>query len=126
MLATKSTKEATIRSLSAYSSVSPQTMARPAGLSRESKEKLKWLSTVVFCTVIAVGLVYRYAQIAQINLQVQQLKLQVQQQQDEIAKLSKTKQNLESPARILQIAQNKLGMVLLDTPSDSQGNQGGE
>lgn len=125
MLATKMTKaQNSARSLPAYRPTDTHAMARRTAMNKTSKEKLKWMGTVVICTVIGTGLVYRYAEIAQANLAVEEMKQQVMDKQDEVAKLTKVKQDLERPSRIISIAKEKLGMVLVNSPL--QGGQGRE
>jgi cell division protein FtsL len=127
MLATKpNTRENTARHLSTYpATLETNVRARNASLNKKSKEKLKWIGTVLFCTAIASGLIYRYALIAQANLQVENLKQQVMDKQDEVAKMTKNIQDLERPARIIEIAKDKLGMVFVNSPT-AQGVQSGD
>jgi cell division protein FtsL len=127
MLATKpTTRENTARPLSTYpATLETNARVRNASLNKTSKEKLKWIGTVLFCTAIASCLIYRYALIAQANLQVENMKQQVMDKQDEVAKMTKYKQDLERPARIIEIAKDKLGMVFVNSPT-AQGGQSGD
>jgi cell division protein FtsL len=125
MLATKPTKERAVRHAAAQTTSWEANARVRTPMNRGSKEKLKWLGTILFCTAIASGLIYRYALIAEGNLQVESLKEQVMKKQDEVAKLTKNKQDLERPARIIEIAKDQLGMVFATSPA-AQGSQNGE
>jgi cell division protein FtsL len=75
-----------------------------------AREKLLWLGTILFCVIIALALVGRYAGMVSLNYSVQDQKDKLQGLNDNKLKLEQQMLELESPDRIKSYAQNKLGM----------------
>jgi cell division protein FtsL len=77
---------------------------------KTSRERLKWMGTILFCTVVLCGILAQYSVIQTTNLDVERLKIQVDQQLEKNAKLNDKVNELSSSARITKIAQD-MGMV---------------
>lgn len=84
--------------------------ARSAQSKAQAREKLLWLATILFCIVIAIGLVSRYAGMISLNYDVQKQEKELQAMQDERLKLEQQMLELEAAERIKNYAANKLGM----------------
>ncbi|CAH0119563.1 MULTISPECIES: cell division protein FtsL [unclassified Paenibacillus] len=74
------------------------------------QEKLLYLFTIVICVFVAGVIIWRYAQIYDLNTQMQQMNREIQTMQQEIAVLKIEKEKLESPERIREEAE-KLGLI---------------
>jgi len=81
-------------------------------------EKLLYLFTLALCAVVAGFIVYRYAEIYQMNRQIQEINRQYEQKAEQLKELQREAERLSDPKRIIDEAKNKLGMVQLD-PSRS-------
>ncbi len=80
-------------------------------------EKLLYLFTVMICAVVAGLIVYRYAEIYQMNRQIQEINRQYEQTAGQLKELQREAERLSDPKRIIDEAKNKLGMVQLDPSS---------
>ncbi|MGZ4106801.1 MAG: cell division protein FtsL [Tumebacillaceae bacterium] len=92
-----------------YAPTAPK-VNRSAESKAQAKEKIKWLGTVVFCIAVSLVLVSRYAGMVSLNYQIQEGKDSLQKVLDNNLKLEAQALQLESPDRIKDFAQNKLGM----------------
>lgn len=81
-------------------------------------EKLLYLFTLMICAVVAGFIVYRYAELYQMNRQIQDMNRQYEQRAEQLKELQREAERLSDPKRIIDEAKNKLGMVQLD-PSRS-------
>jgi cell division protein FtsL len=81
-------------------------------------EKLLYLFTLVVCAIVAGFIVYRYAEIYQMNREIQEINRQYEQKAEQLKELQREAERLSDPKRIIDEAKNKLGMVQLD-PSRS-------
>lgn len=77
-------------------------------------EKLLYLFTVAVCAVVAGFIIYRYAEIYQINRQIQEMNRQYEQTTGQMKELQREVERLSDPKRIIDEAKNKLGMVPLE------------
>lgn len=75
-----------------------------------AKEKLLYLFTVVVFTVVASVLLFRYAQIYDINLQIKNMNTDIKTMNVELQQLERDVQTLSNPIRIREIAESQ-GMV---------------
>lgn len=74
------------------------------------KEKVLYLFTVVLFTVAASVLLFRYAQIYDINLHIKQMNSEIKATNIELQQLERDVQTLSNPIRIREIAEAQ-GMV---------------
>ncbi|MFD0616366.1 MULTISPECIES: cell division protein FtsL [Paenibacillus] len=65
-----------------------------------TQEKLLYLFTIVVCSLVAGVIIWRYAQIYDLNMQMQKMSREVQVMKKEIAVLKTEKEKLSSPAAI--------------------------
>lgn len=77
-------------------------------------EKLLYLFTLVVCAIVAGLIVYRYAEIYQMNREIQEINRQYEQRAEQLKELQREAERLSDPKRIIDEAKNKLGMVQLD------------
>jgi cell division protein FtsL len=77
-------------------------------------EKLLYLFTVVVCAVVAGLIIYRYAEIYQMNREIQEMNRQYEQTTGQTKELQREVERLSDPKRIIDEATNKLGLVPLD------------
>ncbi|WP_240762433.1 cell division protein FtsL [Paenibacillus thalictri] len=80
------------------------------------QEKLLYLFTVVVCVLVAGVIIWRYAQIYEMNTRIQQMEVSIRQLESENSALKHKVEALSSPGRMLQEAK-RLGMV---QPEDKQ------
>ncbi len=80
------------------------------------QEKLLYLFVMVMCVVVAGLIVWRYAQIYEVNTKIQQIQDQMQQLEEENKQLKVEVLKLQDPKRLLDQAQ-QLGMA----PSSENG-----
>lgn len=76
----------------------------------QAREKLLWLATILFCIVVSLVIVSRYAHMVSLNYSIEQQKIELQDQRDKSLKAEQEVLELESPERIKGYAANKLGM----------------
>ncbi|MCS7459258.1 cell division protein FtsL [Paenibacillus doosanensis] len=74
------------------------------------QEKLLYLFTVVVCVVVASLIIWRYAQIYEMNTKILKLETEIQKLQAENSILKHKMDGLSSPDRLRQEA-TKMGMV---------------
>lgn len=74
------------------------------------QEKLLYLFTVLVCVVVAGVIIFRYAQIYDMNLRIKQLNTEYQTMTVEMADLKKQVEMLSDPERIRKLAETQ-GMV---------------
>ncbi|MCF2939323.1 cell division protein FtsL [Paenibacillus alkaliterrae] len=74
------------------------------------QEKLLYLFTVVMCVLVAGVIIFRYAQIYDMNLDIKQLNNDYQQMNVEMEDLKKQVEMLSDPERIRRMAESQ-GMV---------------
>jgi cell division protein FtsL len=79
------------------------------------QEKLLYLFTVVVCVLVAGVIIWRYAQIYELNTRIQEVEKQIRLLEAENSALKHKVEALSQPERLLKEAQN-LGMV----PADSK------
>lgn len=77
-------------------------------------EKLLYMFTIIICAVVAGFIVYRYAEIYQMNRQIQEINRQYEQTAEQLKELQREAERLSDPKRIIDEAKSKLGMVPLD------------
>lgn len=75
------------------------------------QEKLLYLFTVIAAVVIAGVIIFRYAQIYDMNLHIKQLNNEMQTITVEVEQLQRQVQTLNDPERIREIAESQ-GMVI--------------
>ena len=97
-----------------YAPKKKQSSARSPEAKALAREKLLWLGTVLFCIVVALGLVARYANMAGISYQIETQKQEYQALKEQKLKLEMQVLELESAERIKDFATNKLGMKQVD------------
>ena len=78
-----------------------------------TQEKLLYMFTVAVCVLVAGVIIFRYAQIYQMNLQIKQLTIQVQQLAEDNKVLQTKVEALSDPANIREQAVAQ-GMVPWD------------
>jgi cell division protein FtsL len=76
-------------------------------------EKLLYMFTVVICAVVAGLIIYRYAEIYQMNRQIQDMNRTYEQTTGQMKELQREVERLSDPKRIIDEAK-KLGYVQLD------------
>ncbi len=74
------------------------------------QEKLLYMFTVLMCVVVAGVIIFRYAQIYDMNLEIKQLNTQYQSMNIELEDLKKQVETLSDPERIRKLAETQ-GMV---------------
>lgn len=74
------------------------------------QEKLLYMFTVLMCVVVAGVIIFRYAQIYDMNLDIKNLKSESQTMNIEMEDLKKQVEMLSDPERIRKIAESQ-GMV---------------
>lgn len=74
------------------------------------QEKLLYLFTVLICVVVAGVIIFRYAQIYDMNLEIKQLNNDYQTMNVEMEELKKQVEMLSDPERIRKMAETQ-GMV---------------
>lgn len=74
------------------------------------QEKLLYMFTVLMCVVVAGVIIFRYAQIYDMNLQIKKLNSEYQTMNIEMEDLKKQVEMLSDPERIRKLAENQ-GMV---------------
>lgn len=77
-------------------------------------EKLLYLFTVAVCVIVACVILYRYAEIYQMNREIQQQKRQVEQMTVQIKELQREVEKLSASDRIADVAEKNLGMIKLN------------
>ncbi|MFC4770223.1 hypothetical protein [Effusibacillus consociatus] len=77
---------------------------------KTSGERLKWMATILFCTIVLCGIIGQYSEIARTNIEVERLKIQMEEQMLVNAKLNDRVNELKSPGRIVSKAR-EIGMV---------------
>ncbi|MFD0672019.1 cell division protein FtsL [Cohnella sp. GCM10027633] len=80
-------------------------------------EKLLYLFTVAVVVLVACFIIYRYAQIYQMNGQIQETSNQYNQTTEQMKELQREIERLSDPKRIRDKAMNEYGMV----PVESRG-----
>jgi len=83
------------------------------------QEKLLYLFTMVICVIVASLIIWRYAQIYEMNTKILKLETDIQMLQAENSVLKHKVESLSTPDRLRQEAQ-KLGMV---PPEDKHINK---
>jgi cell division protein FtsL len=89
-------------------------------------EKLLYLFTVVVCAVVAGLIIYRYAEIYQMNREIQEMNRQYEQTTGQTKELQREVERLSDPKRIIDEATNKLGLVPLDPNQGITVGEGGK
>jgi len=79
------------------------------------QEKLLYLFTVVMCVIVAGVIIFRYAQIYQMNLEIKQMTTQQEEMSVQIKELQKKVEMLSDPSTIREKALLE-GMVQNDQP----------
>lgn len=79
------------------------------------QEKLLYLFTIIICSLVAGVIIWRYAQIYDLNRQMQSMNREIQAMKQEMTVLKIEKEKLESPERIRGEAE-KLGLIPADGP----------
>jgi len=79
------------------------------------QEKLLYLFTVVMCVIVAGVIIFRYAQIYQMNLEIKQMTTQQEEMSVQIKELQKKVETLSDPSTIREKALLE-GMVQNDQP----------
>ncbi|MDQ6418974.1 cell division protein FtsL [Paenibacillus sp. LHD-117] len=74
------------------------------------QEKLLYLFTVLICVVVAGVIIFRYAQIYDMNLQINRMNTEYQTMNIELEELKKQVEMLSNPERIRKMAETQ-GMV---------------
>ncbi|WP_241675059.1 cell division protein FtsL [Paenibacillus luteus] len=74
------------------------------------QEKLLYMFTVLMCVVVAGVIIFRYAQIYDMNVEIKQLNSQYQTMNIEMEDLKKQVEMLSDPERIRKLAESQ-GMV---------------
>ncbi|WP_168120682.1 cell division protein FtsL [Paenibacillus sp. HB172176] len=74
------------------------------------QEKLLYLFTVLMCVIVAGVIIFRYAQIYDMNLQIKKMNTEYGTMNVEIEDLKRQVQQLSDPERIRQMAETQ-GMV---------------
>lgn len=77
------------------------------------QEKLLYLFTIVVCVVVAGFIIFRYAQIYEMNVQMQKISKEIETLKQENIKLETKIAQLQNPQRIAEEAQ-KLGFAPYD------------
>ena len=75
-----------------------------------TQEKLLYLFAVVVGAVIATVIIFRYAQIYDINLQIKQMNNEIKAMNIEVENLQREVQTLSNPERIRELAESQ-GMI---------------
>ncbi|AJY76360.1 cell division protein FtsL [Paenibacillus beijingensis] len=83
------------------------------------QEKLLYLFTVALFVVVAGVIIFRYAEVYQLNLEIKNLNKQYAQMTVDMKELQKQVQELSDPERIRKLAENEYGMA----PSEDSGIQ---
>jgi len=78
------------------------------------QEKLLWLSGIIVCVLVAGVILFRYAQVYEINTRIQQMEQQIRKIEMENSTLKLEVAKLQDNKRLLEIAK-ELGYV----PADS-------
>ena len=78
------------------------------------QEKLLWLSGIILCVLVAGAILFRYAQIYEINTRIQQMEHQIRKIELENSTLKLEVAKLQDNKRLLEIAR-ELGYVPADT-----------
>jgi cell division protein FtsL len=87
-------------------------------------EKLLYLFTVAVFVIVAGVVIFRYAQIYQVNRQIQEMNRKYDQTTMQIKELQREVERLSDPGRIKDIASKQLGMVPVD-PNGITVSEGG-
>lgn len=74
------------------------------------QEKLMYLSTIILCVAVAGLIIFRYAQIYDLNLQIKKMNSEHQALSVEMEVLQRQVETLSNPERIKEMAES-LGMV---------------
>lgn len=75
-----------------------------------TQEKLLWMFSIAVCVIVAGIIIFRYAQIYNMNLEIKQMKNEYSSLSIEIKEMQKQVQTLSDPERIQSIAKSQ-GMV---------------
>ncbi|TMV46667.1 cell division protein FtsL [Paenibacillus mesophilus] len=92
------------------------------------QEKLLYLFTVIVCVLVAGAIIWRYAQIYELNTRMQQIESQIKALQIENNKLKLEITKYQDPKRLLDQAK-QLGLVPnedLNQVTDKKGAAGGD
>ncbi|BCJ86081.1 hypothetical protein [Effusibacillus dendaii] len=81
---------------------------------KRSKERLKWIATILFCTSVLCAMIWQFSKIAEANINVERMKIQLEDQNEKNAKLQDQVSQLSSPTRIISKAR-AMGMVPTNT-----------
>jgi cell division protein FtsL len=81
-----------------------------------AQEKLLYLFTIAICVIVAGVIIFRYAQIYEVNTKIQQIEQQIEQLKVENTTLKIEVAKLQDPDRMLQKG-IELGMI---SPADDQ------
>lgn len=74
-----------------------------------SKERVKWIGTIIFCTVVLCMMIGQFAVVAEKHMQNEKLKVQISAQKEKNANLTDKVTALSSPSRIMAKAR-EMGM----------------
>ncbi|MFD1955200.1 cell division protein FtsL [Paenibacillus thailandensis] len=75
-----------------------------------TREKLLWMLSIAVCVIVAGVIIFRYAQIYHMNLEIKQMKNEYNSISIELKELEKQVETLSNPERIRQMAEAQ-GMV---------------
>jgi cell division protein FtsL len=92
------------------------------------QEKLLYLFTVIVCVLVAGAIIWRYAQIYELNTRMQQIESQIKALQIENNKLKLEITKYQDPKKLLDQAK-QLGLVpneVLNQVTDKRGAAGGD
>ena len=89
------------------------------------QEKLLYLFTVVLCVVVASVIIFRYAQIYQMNLEIKQMTQRYEELNVQIKELERKVETLSDPNEITEKA-IQMGMIYPDHESVISVELGGE
>lgn len=67
-----------------------------------TQEKLLYLFTIVVCVLVAGVIIWRYAQIYEVNTNIQRIEQEIKMLQDENASLKLEVHKLQDPERLIQ------------------------
>jgi cell division protein FtsL len=75
-----------------------------------AQEKLLYLFTIMICVVVAGVIIFRYAQIYEVNTRVQQIEAKIEQLENENRTLKLSVRKLQEPKRLIEMGE-ALGFV---------------
>ena len=89
------------------SAMHPERNPAPSPRSLPMQEKLLYLFTVVVCVAVACAVIWRYAQIYEMNVQIHNIENRISQLEAENSKLKMEISKLQSPQRLIDEAKKR-------------------